>query len=87
MSLENRDPKAPVDHLVIRDCCRTHWEQDANQRAYVLSGSVGPVLMNPIGMPFMVCRTCGNKRCPKATDCSMACTNSNVAGQAGSIYG
>lgn len=36
---------------------------------------------------FRVCPTCGNKRCPKTTDHRHACTNSNEAGQVGSVYG
>lgn len=35
---------------------------------------------------FLVCNDCGNKRCPKATDCSLDCTNSNEPGQEGSVY-
>lgn len=35
---------------------------------------------------FIVCSTCGNKRCPKATDCVLECTNSNEPGQSGSVY-
>ena len=35
---------------------------------------------------FIVCASCGNKRCPHATDHRHACTNSNAPGQAGSIY-
>lgn len=35
---------------------------------------------------FIVCSTCGNKRCPKATDHELACTGSNKPGQAGSRY-
>lgn len=36
---------------------------------------------------FMItCKTCGNKRCPKASDHTLECTNSNDPGQAGSIY-
>lgn len=35
---------------------------------------------------FIVCATCGNKRCPKASDHEFACTNSNEPGQPGSIY-
>jgi len=38
-------------------------------------------------MSYMIlCPTCGNKRCPKATDCSESCTDSNEPGQAGSRY-
>ena len=35
---------------------------------------------------MIVCPTCGNKRCPKASDHSLACTNSNEPGQDGSVY-
>lgn len=35
---------------------------------------------------YILCPNCGNKRCPKASDCSLECTNSNEAGQPGSIY-
>ena len=35
---------------------------------------------------FIVCPTCGNKRCPHATDHNQACTNSNEPGQPGSRY-
>lgn len=46
---------------------------------------------NDSGVPltmstFIVCPDCGNKRCPKATDHTLACTNSNEPGQAGSRY-
>jgi len=35
---------------------------------------------------FIVCSSCGNKRCPKATDHNLACDNSNQPGQSGSRY-
>jgi Zn finger protein HypA/HybF involved in hydrogenase expression len=35
---------------------------------------------------FIVCPSCGNKRCPRATDHGLECTNSNEPGQAGSRY-
>lgn len=43
------------------------------------------------GLPFavtrmIVCPTCGNKRCPKATDHDLPCTGSNAPGQHGSAY-
>jgi hypothetical protein len=42
---------------------------------------------NPLTMStFIVCPTCGNKRCPKSTDHTLACTNSNEPGQPGSRY-
>lgn len=36
---------------------------------------------------MILCETCGNKRCPHATDHRNACTRSNAPGQEGSIYG
>lgn len=44
------------------------------------------------GLPYastvmIVCPTCGNKRCPHATDHRNKCTGSNESGQAGSAYG
>lgn len=36
---------------------------------------------------MVVCATCGNKRCPHATNHRNACTNSNESGQVGSVYG
>jgi hypothetical protein len=36
---------------------------------------------------MVLCPTCGNKRCPKATDHRLDCTNSNEPEQYGSIYG
>ena len=41
----------------------------------------------PLTMGRMfLCPVCGNKRCPKATDHELACTDSNASGQAGSFY-
>ncbi len=33
-----------------------------------------------------LCETCGNKRCPHATDHRLTCTHSNAPGQKGSAY-
>ena len=41
---------------------------------------------NNIIVRMIVCKKCGNKRCPKATDCSLECTKSNEPGQKGSIW-
>jgi hypothetical protein len=43
-------------------------------------------IFDPRVVRFNVCATCGNKRCPHATDHRHACTNSNEPGQRGSIY-
>lgn len=38
------------------------------------------------GLIMVLCLTCGNKRCPKASDHELECTGSNKSGQKGSIY-
>lgn len=35
---------------------------------------------------MILCPTCGNKRCPHASDHRLACTGSNEPGQKGSVY-
>ena len=35
---------------------------------------------------MVLCPDCGAKRCPKATNHMLECTNSNEPGQEGSIY-
>lgn len=71
----------------LRTCCRKHWEEDSDRKAGAIDlGNGSFALINPFGMPFMVCKSCGCKRCPKATDCSLECTGSNEPGQEGSIY-
>ena len=41
----------------------------------------------PVAMTRMiVCKKCGNKRCPHANDHRNECTNSNAPGQKGSAY-
>lgn len=40
-----------------------------------------------LSFPFIVCPTCGNKRCPKATHHDNECTSSNDPEQPGSRYG
>jgi hypothetical protein len=39
-----------------------------------------------VSRPFIVCGTCGNKRCPHAADHRNKCTGSNEPGQTGSSY-
>jgi len=35
---------------------------------------------------MILCSECGNKRCPKATNHALQCTNSNEPNQAGSVF-
>jgi hypothetical protein len=49
-------------------------------------------VQGPFGLPetahrMIGCSKCGNKRCPKATDHRLDCTNSNEPGQPGSVFG
>jgi hypothetical protein len=52
------------------------------QDTIIVPGTMMPVTMGK----FIVCPQCGNKRCPRGTDHTLACTNSNEPGQAGSRY-
>lgn len=63
-------------------CCRKCWEESHGEKAI----GVGDALINPIGMPMIGCKVCGNKRCPKATDHNNECSGSNSQGQVGSVY-
>jgi hypothetical protein len=43
-------------------------------------------LARAVARTFVTCESCGNKRCPKATNHELECTNSNASGQPGSDY-
>lgn len=72
----NSQPEPTIPQ--IRRCCFRHERHDL-QIAY----GTGWVFQRL----FIVCGTCGNKRCPKASDCALDCTGSNASGQAGSVFG
>ena len=62
------------------------------ERGEMLAYGVGSTLLNMPGpnpgfYGMVVCPTCGNKRCPHATEHNNAGTNSNEPGQPGSIDG
>jgi hypothetical protein len=67
-------PTVPTDGLPCR--CYKCLEQQIDPNTLL------PLTMNT----FIVCPDCGNKRCPRATDHTLACTNSNEPGQQGSRY-
>lgn len=76
-----KDPTAktgndPADPATYQPCCQT-CDQAAREGADPITQLV---------RPFIVCPTCGNKRCPKATLHTRTCSNSNAPGQPGSIY-
>lgn len=65
------------------------WQQLEQQQELALAsdcrrcfGENGGVM----NVRMFLCTTCGNKRCPKATDHRNDCTDSNEAGQKGSDY-
>jgi hypothetical protein len=60
-------------------CCSLHAQKSALQ---ITDFSERLMTLNRM----FVCQECGNKRCPKATDCTLDCTQSNDPGQQGSSY-
>ena len=51
-----------------------------------LTVTMGALTLPLSATRMIVCQDCGNKRCPKASDHNLACTESNAPGQAGSVY-
>ena len=49
---------------------------------YTEPGQIVPYVMTRM----ILCPSCGNKRCPHATNHNLECTNSNDPGQQGSRY-
>ena len=43
-------------------------------------------MLTRLSRPMFLCPTCGNKRCPKASDHRLVCSGINATGQKGSIY-
>jgi hypothetical protein len=66
---------------------KKRWYFDKGCGCYRCMGMKYDERGNPLTMStFIVCPDCGNKRCPKSTDHTLACTNSNEPGQEGSRY-
>lgn len=51
-----------------------------------LGRQVGSMWLSLSSTKMILCPTCGCKRCPKASDHDLACTDSNAPGQPGSVY-
>ena len=64
-------------------CVRCVDERAAEKRA---AGASFAETLGSLGR-FIICETCGNKRCPHATFHGNDCTGSNEVGQPGSRYG
>jgi hypothetical protein len=76
------------EYKPIEDCgCRRCLEEAGKHKSASMDLGGGHYALINLGGYFIVCPNCGNKRCPKATDHTYACTNSNNSGQEGSIYG
>ena len=63
-------PQRTEQEPVAKYCCRLCFNKS------------GSLLLDRM----ILCSECGNKRCPKATNHELQCTNSNAPNQAGSIY-
>ena len=63
-----------------RDCGNCH--NCLEGAVYSAYGLEFPVL----GSRMILCPDCGCKRCPKASDHMLDCTQSNESGQPGSVY-
>lgn len=50
-----------------------------------LGSTVAGIFLPLSATKMILCPTCGNKRCPHASDHDLACTGSNEPGQAGSV--
>jgi hypothetical protein len=70
----------------MNDC----WCYECKKNIPILQEDGNPLsgmMLNLALVTMIVCNTCGNKRCPRATDHRLACTNSNDPHQLGSRYG
>lgn len=64
---------------LLADACECHACEDKRTAHLSAWGRT-------LARKFIVCATCGNKRCPRASDHELACTGSNASGQPGSRY-
>ena len=71
-----RGNKAELDRLTTLD-----WREEVCECHACLHKKGVRVITKMI-----LCPTCGNKRCPHASDHRLDCTDSNEPGQAGSVY-
>jgi hypothetical protein len=66
----------------MSNCCLKHAAEYADK---LIDTEDFEAKVNLLCRMFL-CSKCGNKRCPKATDCLLECTNSNEPNQTGSRY-
>lgn len=87
-----KDPEVHTFQDCIDDWCTIHWAEETDEFGKKITNNCychtcNPIdFNNPKSMYMRLCPECGNKRCPKATNHNLACTNSNEPNQEGSIY-
>lgn len=67
---------------------RTPFDADCWECASEISDRLAEAghWMEAMSFPMFLCPTCGNKRCPRASNHGNECTRSNASGQPGSVY-
>lgn len=68
---------------MIREDCKSCHKCLEGKAVKILGGRVE---IPASSTRMIVCPVCGCKRCPKASDHELACTDSNDPGQPGSVY-
>jgi len=68
------------------DDCGACWECLKHKTVKMRFNDDSYYDMPVVGTRMILCVTCGNKRCPHATDHRFTCTGSNEPGQTGSRY-
>lgn len=79
MTSDHKSP-AGVESACTCRRCSEEWIESGHGPTPPLEGINGVWWM-------VLCETCGNKRCPHASDHRFSCTNSNEPGRPGSDYG
>lgn len=76
-------------HNFVETLLARYWPVDDAEDCGACIRCLEPTWPTLAGIPMrrmVICATCGNKRCPHATDHRHACTGSNEPGQPGSDY-
>jgi len=78
----------PVAKLAIKECKAALEAKDESVACWCHKCNENELVNGiPFAMTRMIlCPNCGNKRCPKASDHTLQCTNSNEPNQEGSVY-
>lgn len=69
----------------VKCSCRKCLEERGDLATLSLGGAITTFSFSNHNR-MILCPTCGNKRCPHASDHNYACTGSNEPGQEGSVY-